>query len=83
MATIDERLEALVTSVELLNADVHGMQDGLKALRDGLKALQEAQAKTQIMLAEITEDIGALARIARVHQDRLDDQQARIEKFEG
>ena len=76
MATIDERLEALVTSVELLNADVHGMQDGLKAL-------QEAQAKTQIMLAEITEDIGALARIARVHQDRLDDQQARIEKFEG
>lgn len=64
--TIDKRLEqlterhvALTQTVELI---AHMQRDN-----------EEAQRKNQVMLAEISEDIHSLARIAQAHEHRISD----------
>ena len=64
---IDERLEALTQSVELLAA----MQ------RDGERRSKEEHAQTEqlfgqvaLRLREVTESIDSLARVAGVHQSK-------------
>jgi len=63
--TIDERLEALTQSVELMAA----MQ------RDNERAYAER-------FSQIMESINTLARIAGLHQDRLDDHGQRLDDLE-
>ena len=55
--TIDERLEALALSVELLAQDVHGLQDTAKVLLDTAK--------------QDGENIRALVRIAEIRERRI------------
>lgn len=61
--TIDERIEALVMSVELLTKDVEGMRIGLETLRT--------------IAQQDGENIRALARIAEMHERRLTDLEGR------
>lgn len=84
---LDERLEALTQSVKLLAA----MQ------RDGERRFQEEHAQTEqlfgqvaLRLREVTDrvhetadSVDALARIAGVHQDRLDGHEQRLKNLEG
>jgi hypothetical protein len=57
--TIDERLEALTLSVELLQATVHGQSATVDKI---LLAIQRD-----------SENIAALARIAQAHEGRIAD----------
>ena len=62
--TIDERLEALAQSVELLTHDIHEMQAaGKQTSRDIELLLATAQ--------QDGENIRALARIADIHERRI------------
>lgn len=70
--TIDERLEALTQTVEL-TAAMH---------RDNERAYEERSRATDQRLREIMESINALARIAGLHQDRLDDHGDRLDNLE-
>jgi hypothetical protein len=44
--TIDERLEALTTSSELLNASVHGLEERARAMEE-----RERRARRALMIA--------------------------------
>jgi archaellum component FlaC len=55
--TIDERIEALTMSVELLTREVETLRDTM----------------TKLVTAAAGENIRALARIAEVHERRLTD----------
>ena len=54
---IAQRHEALAQSVELI---AHMQEENAKA-----------QAKTEIMLAQVVESVGSLARIAHAHENRI------------
>ncbi len=91
--TIDERLEALTQSVELLAA-MHRDSERSAAERERSAAEREraaaarertaAERETRLdrRLAEIMEAINTLGRIAGLHQDRLDDHERRLENLE-
>lgn len=51
MSTIDERLAALVQSVELLSVNVHTMQDNMREMRERQARLdaRERQARQAIL----------------------------------
>ena len=69
--TIDERLEALTQSVELLTQDVHGLQDTVATL--GARDMARSAEIDQILaiVREDSENIRTLARIAEIHERRL------------
>jgi len=81
--SIDDRIQALVEPVELLTADVHGLQNSHAKLLEAQTKLTESQAKTQIMLAQVAENIGVLTRVAGIHQDRIDGHEQRLTQLEN
>jgi hypothetical protein len=80
--TIDERLDALVQTVELM---AHFQQDAekrhdeawrkiLEAQRQNVEAQrrnEEAIAKTQVMIVDMVESIDSLSRVAHLHEQRI------------
>ena len=69
--TIDERLEALAQSVELLTHDIHELQTTTKLLQ---ATAREQQVTAKLLLATAQQDgenIRALARIADIHERRI------------
>ncbi len=62
--TIDERLEALAQSVELLTHDIHEMQAGARQTSRDIELLVSAGKQDG-------ENIRALARIADIHERRI------------
>jgi isopentenyl diphosphate isomerase/L-lactate dehydrogenase-like FMN-dependent dehydrogenase len=71
--TIDERLEALTQSVELLAA-MH---------RDHEKQNAEALRQNEEIHGEMMLAIVRLGRIVEAHNGQLDDHENRIDKLEG
>ena len=71
--TLDERIEALVQSVELMAA-MH---------RDYERANEERSARLDKRMAEIMESINTLGRIAGLHDDRLDEHEQRLDDLES
>lgn len=67
--TIDERIEALTQTVELL--------------AHSTVRLEEAQQKTQVMLADVAQQLQTLATIAGIHHDTLGEHQRRMDRLEG
>jgi hypothetical protein len=70
--TLDERLEALTHSVELL-ASMH---------EDAQKRSEDFQKQMTVFAAQIRDAVARLANIAAAHEERLDDRQQRIENPE-
>jgi hypothetical protein len=71
--TIDERLEALTMNMELLSRDVETLRDSVGILRESVGVLRDT---TQQLVTAVTadgENIRALARIAEIHNHRLND----------
>lgn len=66
---IDERLEALTQSVELL-AGMH-------------KETERLHKQNETLMGEMMNAIARLAHIAEIHDGRLDDHQERIDNLEG
>ena len=64
--TLDERIEALVMSVELVTKDVEG-------LRGKFETLGAAVERLYATAQQDGENIRALARIAEIHERRLTD----------
>ena len=64
--TIDERLQALTESLELL---VHGHMDLERFHREHEQTLQ----KNQVLLTGVIESIDSLSRIAHLHERRISD----------
>ena len=71
--TLDERIEALVQSVELM-AGMH---------RDYERAAEERSTRLDKRMAEIMESINTLGRIAGLHDDRLDEHEQRLDDLES
>ena len=67
--TIDERIEKLA----------RGLEDMQDAQRRSLADMQ----KTQVMLAQVTEGLMRLERIAISHEVRLDDVETTLARLEG
>lgn len=65
---IDERLEALTQSVELLTLDVRSLQDSTKDFRESVERFITAQNETN---ARIVASIEGLVRVAQNHENRL------------
>ena len=63
---IDQRLEALAQTVELLA----GMQ--IKT-EESQQRLFEAQRKNEVLIAQVMESVNGLARIAHMHEQRITD----------
>jgi hypothetical protein len=77
--TIDERLEALTHSVELLAAM---QRDHEQQAAEWQRQAAERNVQLDRRLAEIMESINTLGRIAGLHQDRLDDHEERLDDLE-
>ena len=69
---IDERLEALTQTVELLAA-TH---------RDSERQTEQLFGQVALRIREVTDGIERLARIAGVHQKRLDGHEKRLDDLE-
>jgi hypothetical protein len=84
--TIDERLEALTHSVELLAAMQldHERQaaEWQRQAAEWQRQAAERNVRLDRRLAEIMESINTLGRIAGLHQDRLDDHEERLDDLE-
>ncbi len=72
--TIDERLEALAQSVELLTHDMH-----LQKLNHELQRLNK---DNQVLAGEMMLAITRLANTAHAHNGQLTDHEERIDKLE-
>jgi hypothetical protein len=77
--TIDERLEALTHSVELLAAM---QRDHEQQAAEWQRQAAERNVRLDRRLAEIKESINTLGRIAGLHPDRLDDHEERLDDLE-
>ena len=69
--TIDERLEALAQSVELLTHDIHELQTTTKLLQATGRDIQAAATLLLETARQDGENIRALARIADIHERRI------------
>ena len=83
---LDERLEALTQSVELLASM---QRDGERRFQEQFDKIaaqfsQHEQLFGQVALRirEVNESVDTLARIAGVHQDRLDGHERRLKDLE-
>ena len=92
--TIDERLEALVQSVELLAAmqrDREKQQDNLAKQQDNLAKQQDNLAKQQDnrmrqlenLMEQIMEATARLVHTAELHSERMNGHETRLERLEG
>ena len=70
--TIDERLEALTQTVELMAAVQREGIQRHEALNQTVEIIAGMQRKNETLLAEVIESINSLARIAQAHERRLD-----------
>jgi hypothetical protein len=78
--TIDERLEALAQTVELL-ASMH--KDNEKAWRDREVRMEKRDVRIDQLHAEMMIAIARLANTAEAHNGQLDDHEQRIDKLES
>ncbi len=96
--TIDERLEALAQTLELLSSlhrDLEKHAEEAEARNQKRMAeieardekrmgvLTEAMTRNEKRMGQMMDAITRLARIADAHQDRLDDHGERIGRLEG
>lgn len=68
---IDERLQALAESVELLTLDMRELQNVAKGLTENIHALSGTVQSLAATVRQDGENIRALARIAEIHERRL------------
>ena len=87
--TIDERIQALTQSLELLvslHRDMEKRQEEREKRQEALEKRQEQDAAAIHQLALIAREaltsIQSLERIATAHQQRLDDHGQRIQRLE-
>ena len=78
--TIDERLEALAQTVELL-ASMH--KDNEQAWRDREVRMEKRDVRIDQLHAEMMIAIARLANTAEAHNGQLDDHEQRIDKLES
>jgi hypothetical protein len=69
--TIDERLEALTQSVELLLADSRLATSRIQTLAVAASKQFELHGKLQKQLDQVSESVSALVRVAEIHERRI------------
>jgi hypothetical protein len=86
VVTIDQRLDRLVQRHEALTESVQALLDSQREHeeRSEKQFAQHEQLFGQIALrlCEVTNGIDRLARVAGVHQERLDDHQQKLDDLE-
>ncbi|MGH9521443.1 MAG: hypothetical protein ACRD3E_02795 [Terriglobales bacterium] len=65
---IDERLEALTQTVELLTLDVRELQDSTNKFQGSVETFVAEQHETN---KRMVESIAGLVRVAQIHENRL------------
>ena len=78
--TIDERLEALTQSVELLSR-MH--QDNEKRATEAVQANEKAVQANERRFAMLMDTMNRLGRILEIHDETIDEHTDRIDRLEG
>ena len=85
--TIDERLEALTQSVELLAAmqrDREKQQDNLAKQQENLAKQQDNRMRQlENLMGQIMEATARLVHTAELHSERMNGHETRLERLEG
>jgi len=81
--TIDERLDRLVQRQEALTESVQMLLDSHREHEErSEKQFAQLFGQIALRLREVTNGIDRLARVAGVHQERLDDHQQKLDDLE-
>jgi hypothetical protein len=77
--SLDDRLEALTQTVELMAAM---QRDNERRFQKQFEQHEQLFGEVALRLREISDSIDSLARIAGVHQERLDAHEQRLDDSE-
>jgi hypothetical protein len=79
---IDDRLQALAKSLELV-VSLHRDNEGrIQALTQGLELVVSLQRDNEKRLAQVMDTMNRLGRIIEIHEQRHDEHDARLDDLE-